>query len=246
MQKTIVSRAAFDRAAAQRVLRQVLQKPDSTLCLATGGTTAGIFTRMIELKQVLDLELSRVKCINMDEYVGVRKDDPASCYYRIVRDLYAPLGLREKQFYVPIAPAEQAQRESARFAQRLREFGGIDFMLLSVGGNGHIAFNEPGADFGAHIHVTDLTQGTRRAKAELFGDVEKVPAQGLTLGIADVMAARHILLVANGSHKAEIIRRALEGPVTPEVPASVLQLHPNLEILLDEAAAQERSTRDEG
>ena len=151
MQKTIVSRAAFDRAAAQRVLRQVLQKPDSTLCLATGGTTAGIFTRMIELKQVLDLELSRVKCINMDEYVGVRKDDPASCYYRIVRDLYAPLGLREEQFYVPIAPAEQAQRESARFAQRLREFGGIDFMLLSVGGNGHIAFNEPGADFGAHI-----------------------------------------------------------------------------------------------
>ena len=238
MQKTIVPCAAFDRAAAQKVLRQVLQKPDSTLCLATGDTTAGIFTRMVELKQALDLDCARVKCINMDEYVGVRREEPASCYFRIVRDLYAPLGLREDQFYVPVAPPSQAQQERERFARKLRGFGGIDFMLLSVGGNGHIAFNEPGADFGAHIHVANLTQSTLQAKAELFGGADKVPAQGLTLGIADVMAARHILLVANGVHKAEIIRRALEGPITPEVPASVLQLHPNLDILLDEAAAQ--------
>ena len=103
MQKTIVPCAAFDRAAAQKVLRQVLQKPDSTLCLATGDTTAGIFTRMVELKQALDLDCARVKCINMDEYVGVRREEPASCYFRIVRDLYAPLGLREDQFYVPVA-----------------------------------------------------------------------------------------------------------------------------------------------
>ena len=238
MQKTIVPCAAFDRAAAQKVLRQVLQKPDSTLCLATGDTTAGIFTRMVELKQALDLDCARVKCINMDEYVGVRREEPASCYFRIVRDLYAPLGLREDQFYVPVAPTSQAQQERERFARKLRGFGGIDFMLLSVGGNGHIAFNEPGADFGAHIHVANLTQSTLQAKAELFGGADKVPAQGLTLGIADVMAARHILLVANGVHKAEIIRRALEGPITPEVPASVLQPHPNLDILLDEAAAQ--------
>lgn len=147
MQKTIVPCAAFDRAAAQKVLRQVLQKPDSTLCLATGDTTAGIFTRMVELKQALDLDCARVKCINMDEYVGVRREEPASCYFRIVRDLYAPLGLREDQFYVPVAPTSQAQQERERFARKLRGFGGIDFMLLSVGGNGHIAFNEPGADF---------------------------------------------------------------------------------------------------
>ena len=240
MQKTIVPCAAFDRAAAQKVLRQVLQKPDSTLCLATGDTTAGIFTRMVELKQALDLDCARVKCINMDEYVGVRREEPASCYFRIVRDLYAPLGLREDQFYVPVAPTSQAQQERERFARKLRGFGGIDFMLLSVGGNGHIAFNEPGADFGAHIHVANLTQSTLQAKAELFGGADKVPAQGLTLGIADVMAARHILLVANGVHKAEIIRRAMARLGLAPERARIALCAPSQSAAL-EAAARELS-----
>lgn len=238
MIKTVVTRAAFDSVAAQKVMRQVLRKPDSTLCLATGGTTAGIFARMIQLQRALEIDCTRLKCVNMDEYVGVEKTDPAGCYARIVRDLYAPLGLREEQFYVPVAPARGAQEECRRFAQKLRAFGGIDFMLLSVGGNGHIAFNEPGSPFGGRIRVVDLAQSTVQAKAGLFGGEDKVPRQGLTLGIAEVMAARRILLAAGGAHKAEIIRRALEGPVTQKVPASVLQLHPGLEVLLDEDAAR--------
>lgn len=239
MQKTVTACGAFDTAAAQKIAQQILRNPDSTLCLATGGTTAGIFARLAALKQVLALDCTRLKCINMDEYVGVDRGDPASCYYRIVRDLYAPLGLRGDQFYVPVTTAQQAQHERRRFAERLLAFGGIDFMLLSIGQNGHIAFNEPGSPFGGRIRVVDLSPDTRTAKASLFGGVEKVPRQGLSLGIADVMAARRILLVANGAHKAGIIRRALEGPVTPDVPASVLQLHPDLEVLLDEAAAGE-------
>ena len=238
MQKTIVSSEAFDRAAAQILLRQVLRRPDSTLCLATGSTTEGIFAKMAQLKQTLDIDCTRLKCTNMDEYVGVQKEDPASCYYRIVRDLYGLLGLREDQFYVPVAPEPDAQAECRRFNEKIEGFGGIDLMLLSIGGNGHIAFNEPGAPFGSHIRVVELTQSTLCAKADLFGGMGNVPRRGLTLGIADVMAARHILLVAKGAHKADVVRRALEGPVTEDVPASVLQLHPHLDVLLDEAAAR--------
>lgn len=239
MHKRIVSSTEFDRTAAQMVMRQILARPTSTLCLATGGTTAGIFSWMVQLHKNLQVDCTRIQCTNMDEYVGVTKDDPASCYFRIVRDLYGPLGLREEQFYVPLATAQSAQEECRRFAQQLNEYGGIDFMLLSVGENGHIAFNEPGSPFGEHIRTVCLTPSTIRAKADLFGGELNVPRQGLTLGIADVMAARRILLVAKGPHKAEIIRRALAGPVTEQVPASVLQLHPALDVLLDEQAANE-------
>lgn len=235
--RIVVNAEAFDTTAAQMFMRQVLQKPDSTLCLATGGTTVGIFAQMVALKETLAIDCTRLKCTNLDEYVGVEAADPASCYYRVVQDLYAPLGLREEQFYVPVAPAQEAEAECGRFGQKLQAFGGIDLMLLSIGTNGHIAFNEPGTPFGSGIHIVDLAATTLKAKAQLFGGEEKVPRQGLTMGIADVMAARRIVLVAKGAHKAGIIRAALKGPVTEEIPASVLQLHPNLDVLLDEAAA---------
>lgn len=236
MHKTIVCSKEFDRTAAQMVMRQILENPASTLCLATGNTTAGIFFWMIQLQKSLQIDCTRIRCVNMDEYVGVKKDDPASCYFRVVQDLYGPLGLRENQFYVPVATEQSAQEEKHRFVQKLNEYGGIDLMLLSVGENGHIAFNEPGSPFGEHIRTVSLSESTIRAKSELFGGDQRVPRQGLTLGIADVMSARRILLVAKGKHKAKIMQRALEGPVSEQVPASVLQLHPALDVLLDEEA----------
>jgi glucosamine-6-phosphate deaminase len=233
----VVSTGRFDRYIAQIFAGQVLRKPDSVFCFATGNTTKDIFGELIRLKEELDLDFSQARAVNLDEYVGVKKEDPASCYYRIQHSLYKPLGIGEDHFYVPLTDIENAEAECRRFAQVLEQWGGIDLMLLSIGQNGHIAFNEPGTPFGSDIHAADLSPSTFEAKAQLFGGAEKVPRRGLTMGIKTVMHARRILLAAKGAFKRDIIHAALDEPVTETVPASVLQLHPNLITILDEAAA---------
>ena len=226
------------RKAANIMSAQIIMKPRAVLGLATGSTPVGMYKQLIEWYKKGDLDFSQITSVNLDEYKGLSGDNDQSYRYFMNTNLFDHVNIDKTKTYVPNGLEEDSEKACADYNEIIRSVGGIDMQLLGIGGNGHIAFNEPGADFGAHIHVANLTQSTLQAKAELFGGADKVPAQGLTLGIADVMAARHILLVANGVHKAEIIRRALEGPITPEVPASVLQLHPNLDILLDEAAAQ--------
>jgi glucosamine-6-phosphate deaminase len=239
MERLVVSAVRFDRYIAHIFIRQVLRKPDSVFCFATGDTTKGIFVELVRLKEELGIDFSRARAVNLDEYVGVKKEDPASCYYRIFHSLYEPLGIAEDRFYVPLAAAEDTGAESRRFAKLLEDWGGIDLMLLSIGQNGHVAFNEPGTPFGLDIHVAALLPSTFEAKARLFGGAEKVPRHGLTMGIKTVMHARRILLAAKGAHKRDIIHIALDGPVTEAVPASILQLHPDLILILDETAAGE-------
>jgi glucosamine-6-phosphate deaminase len=237
MEHTIVSADQFDRYVAQIFARQVLCKKDSTLCLATGDTTKNIFAELVRLKEELQIDFSQVRAINMDEYARVAREDPASCYYRIFHSLYKPLGIAENRFYVPLARLEDAEAECAHFAKVLNDFGGIDLMLLSIGQNGHIAFNEPGTLFNTDIHIASLSESTFKAKAELFGGADKVPRYGLTMGIRTVMHARRIALAAKGAHKRGIMKSVMEGPVTEAIPASVLQLHPNIITVLDEEAA---------
>ena len=232
-----VKNADFDRAAAQYIVRAVLKKPDAVLCLATGDTTRKIFDEIVRLKQELDIDFSKVHVLNLDEYVGVSPEDPASCRWRIVDHLHSRLGLREDQYYIPDAEDMDGERACEEFRRVLAELGGVDLLLLSVWQNGHIAFNEPGTSFGLGIHLAPISDSTKEAKKELFGGKDRVPELGISVGIADVMNMREILFAAKGPHKADIVEKALRGPVTEEVPASVLQLHPNLCVILDEDAA---------
>ena len=237
MRRIVVKKTDFDRAAAQYIVRRVMDKPDTTICFATGDTTRQIFDEIVRLKKELQIDFSKIRAVNMDEYVGVHPENPASCHYRIRESLYEPLGLSKEQYYVPVASDGDGERVCREFREILQRFGGIDLMLLSIGQNGHIAFNEPGTPFGWGIHVAGITDSTKEAKKELFGGKEKVPENGVSMGVSDVMQAREILFVAKGMHKTEIVEQALYGEVTETVPASVLQLHPNVVALLDEEAA---------
>lgn len=237
MDKIITETAAqFDYEVALQVARQVLKKPDSVLCLATGNTTEGIFNELVKLAQGLSIDFSRVRTVNLDEYVGVSPDDPTSCRYRIEQQLFEKLHIPKENVYVPSSTAENAQQVCEEFERHLQELGGIDLMVLSTGENGHIAFNEPGTPFGCQVHIAKITRSTVEAKAALFGGEDKVPQAGVSMGVRSIMMTRRILLVAKGEHKAPIMKKILRGPVTEAVPASVLQLHNNVTLIADRAA----------
>jgi len=237
MHITVVPDDKFNIFIAQKLAQQIINKPDSAVCIATGTTTDLIWPEFVRLVKELDIDLSRVFFFNIDEYAGVSPDNPGSCYYRIKRDLYAPLGLGEEQFYVPGAPANDMEEGVIRFQCVLDRLDGIDLMLLTVGGNGHIAFNEPGTPFESALYPAKISQSTVEAKKDMFGGADKVPKYGITMGIRSIMQAKKILFVAKGNHKADIIKKSINGPVTPEVPASVLQLHPFTEVVLDKSAS---------
>ncbi|MFC4601199.1 glucosamine-6-phosphate deaminase [Cohnella hongkongensis] len=226
-----------DRSAAVAVSRQVLRKPDCVLGLATGNTTEGLFRRMVELHRELDLDYSRVTTFNLDEYVGLAPTDPISCRARVKQSLLQGLNIRDENVFVPNGIARSLEQECKDYEASIRARGGIDLQILSIGENGHIAFNEPGTAFETTMRVADIADTTIRAKAELFGSVDKVARQGITMGIRNIMMAKRIMLVVKGSHKAKIAERALFGAVTPNVPASVLQLHPFVTVYMDEEAA---------
>jgi glucosamine-6-phosphate deaminase len=228
---------AFNKAAAAEVVKQVLKKPDSVLGLATGNTTIGLHKEIVELHRNLGIDFSKAVTFNLDEYAGVSPDDPASCRARINQQLLRHININMDNAHVPNSLAESPEQECREYEQKIAQAGGIDLQIISIGENGHIAFNEPGTPFETRMRIADITDSTVKAKTSLFGSSDKVPRKGITMGIKNIMMARKILLLANGSHKTDIIHKTLFGPVTPEVPASVLQLHPDLLVILDEAAA---------
>ncbi|MCL2057215.1 MAG: glucosamine-6-phosphate deaminase [Oscillospiraceae bacterium] len=227
----------LDRAGAVYVTRQVLMKPDSVIGVVTGDTAAGVYDEMARLHSELGIDYSRCKVCSVDEYVGVRPDDPASCFYRIRESLHSCVNLRPENIYVPSGLAEPPEKELGILAQTLRRFGGVDLQILAVGEDGHIGFNGPGTPFGSTARIAPIPQATVLAKSGLFGGEDKMPRFGITMGIKDLMAARKILFLVKGGHKAEILSKVLNGPVTEDIPATVLQLHPNVDVIADRAAA---------
>ncbi len=226
----------YDEAAAE-VSRQIIRKPDSVIGLATGNTTVGIYKSMVRMHKDLKIDYSKVTTINLDEYVGVGSNLPVSCYYRICKELLDDINIDKNNVYVPNGITEPVDKECEIFERKLATCGGIDLQVLSIGENGHIAFNEPGTAFDTKIHIADISNATIEAKADLFGSKEKVPRKGITMGIRTIMMAKKIMLVANGRRKANIIFKTLFGPITEDVPSSVLQLHPGLIVILDKEAA---------
>lgn len=226
----------LSRKAANIISAQVLLKPDCVLGLATGSTPIGTYKQLIEWYEKGDLDFSAAKSVNLDEYRGLTRDNDQSYYYFMYNNLFKHININMENTNVPDGTEPDSEKECSRYENVIEAYGGVDLQLLGLGHNGHIGFNEPDKDFPRTTHCVDLTQSTIEANKRFFASVDDVPKQAYTMGIGTIMKARKILLVVSGADKAQILHDVLCGPVTPEVPASILQLHSDVIVVADEAA----------
>ena len=226
----------LSRKAANIISAQVILKPDCVLGLATGSTPIGTYKQLIEWYNRGDLDFSETKSVNLDEYRGLTKDNDQSYYYFMYNNLFKHININMDNTNVPDGTEPDSEKECARYEKVIEAYGGIDLQLLGLGHNGHIGFNEPAGDFATTTHCVDLTESTIEANKRFFASVDDVPKQAYTMGIGTIMKAKKILLVVSGADKAQILHDVLCGPVTPDVPASVLQLHNDVIVVADEAA----------
>ena len=227
---------AMSRRAANLISAEVIRKPDCVLGLATGSTPIGTYQQLIEWHKKGDLNFWEVTSVNLDEYKGLSPDHDQSYRYFMQTNLFDHIDIRRENTYVPNGLTDDPAGECERYDMMIKALGGTDLQLLGLGRNGHIGFNEPGSAFVVPTHVVDLTQNTIDANARFFASADEVPRQALTMGVGCIMAARKILVAASGADKADAVYRAFRGPVTPEVPASILQLHPDVTLVADKAA----------
>ena len=211
-------------------------KPDCVLGLATGSTPVGAYQQLAKWQQQGDLTFKDVRTVNLDEYRGLPGTHDQSYRYFMNTNLFDHIDIDKANTYVPNGMAEDVDAECAAYDERIQEFGGIDLQLLGIGHDGHIGFNEPADHFSCSTNCVELTDMTIDANARFFANRDDVPRQALTMGMQAIMQAKAVLMVVSGADKAEIIRKSFCGPITPEVPASILQLHPNVTLVGDEAA----------
>ena len=228
--------ADMSRKAANIISAQVIMKPDCVLGLATGSTPIGLYQQLVAWYEKGDLDFSEVRTVNLDEYKGLSRENDQSYYYFMHHNLFDHVNLPAENSHLPNGMEPDSDKECRRYSELIRSMGGVDLQLLGIGHNGHIGFNEPGDAFDNDVHCVDLTQSTIEANKRFFASVDDVPKQAYTMGIKTIMQAKKILIVASGEDKADIVRDAFFGPITPKVPASVLQLHNDVTLVADEAA----------
>lgn len=226
----------MSRKAANIISAQIILKPDCVLGLATGSTPIGLYRQLVEWYDKGDLDFSRVTTVNLDEYKGLTREDPQSYYYFMNENLFQKVNIDKSRTYLPDGTEPDSQKACEKYNEVLASVGRADIQLLGLGHNGHIGFNEPNTFFEAETHCVTLTEQTIRANRRFFTREEDVPRQAYTMGIKTIMSARHVLLVVSGEDKAETVNKAFFGPITPQVPASVLQLHDHVTLVADEAA----------
>ncbi len=226
----------MSRKAANVISAQVIMKPDCVLGLATGSSPIGTYKQLIEWYNQGDLDFSEVSTANLDEYKGLTRDNDQSYYYFMYNNLFKHVNIDLAKTNIPDGTEPDSDKECARYNAVIDSLGGIDLQLLGLGNNGHIGFNEPDEEFAKLTHCVDLQPSTIEANKRFFASIDDVPKQAYTMGIKTIMQAKKVLLIVSGEGKADILRDALFGPVTPHVPASILQLHNDVTIVADEAA----------
>ena len=226
----------MSRKASNIISAQVIMKPDCVLGLATGSTPIGLYQQLVAWYEKGDLDFSEVRTVNLDEYKGLSRENDQSYYYFMHHNLFDHVNLPAENSHLPNGMEPDSDKECRRYSELIRSMGGVDLQLLGIGHNGHIGFNEPGDAFDNDVHCVDLTQSTIEANKRFFASADDVPKQAYTMGIKTIMQAKKILIVASGEDKADIVRDAFFGPITPKVPASVLQLHNDVTLVADEAA----------
>ena len=235
--RTYESKDAIGAAAASLFAACVIEKPNAVLGLATGSTPIPTYQKMAELYTSGAVDYSGITTFNLDEYVGLGHDHEQSYYYFMHENLFSHINVPEECIHVLSGTAPDSEKECADYEKMIDAAGGIDLQILGIGRNGHIAFNEPADAFAPVTHVVQLTDSTIEANKRFFSSADEVPRKALTMGIGSIMKARAIIIIATGSDKAEAVKAMIKGPVTPECPASVLQMHPNVVVMLDEGAA---------
>ena len=234
----------MSRQAANLISAQVIMKPECVLGLATGSTPVGTYDQLVEWVRKKDLSFSRVRSVNLDEYRGLSGGHEQSYRYFMQKHLFDRVDICLENTNVPNGLAEDPEAECARYDALIESLGGIDLQLLGMGRNGHIGFNEPGDSFQLGTHVVDLAPSTIEANKRFFASESDVPRQAMTMGIMHIMQARKILVAVSGEDKADAVARAFTGPVTPQIPASILQIHPDVVLVGDRAALSKLNKRE--
>lgn len=227
------------RKAANIVAAQVILKEDSVLGLATGSTMVGLYEELASRYCLGDLDFSKARTVNLDEYLGLHPSNSQSYRYYMDKNLFSRINILPQNTHLPSGMADDTDMECAAYDALIESLGGIDLQLLGLGLDGHIGFNEPGEIFFNNSHCILLDESTIKANSRFFEHEDDVPRHALTMGIGAIMKAKTVLLCVNGIAKASILKEVLYGPITPEVPGSILQLHPHLIVVADEEALSE-------
>lgn len=226
----------MSKKAASIIAAQVIAKPNCVLGLATGSTPIGAYKKLVEWYENGDLDFSEVTTVNLDEYKGLPKENDQSYYYFMNDNLFNHVNINKERTFLPDGTQTDSEVACKKYEEIVRSVGGADLQLLGMGHNGHIGFNEPSDIFEKNTHCVDLAESTIQANKRFFASEADVPRQAYTMGIGTIMSAKKILIVISGEEKAETVKKAFFGPITPQVPASILQLHPDVVVVADEAA----------
>lgn len=231
---TVDTYEKLSRQAANIISAQVILKPESVLGLATGSSPLGTYKQLIEWYKKGDIDFSKVVSVNLDEYVGLDGSSDQSYRYFMNKNFFEHININLGNTVVPNGCAVDLAGEGRRYDEHIAELGGIDLQLLGIGLDGHIGFNEPDKYFVKSTHVVDLHESTIKANSRFFANIDDVPKRAITMGMVSIMQAKKILLIANGKEKQDILEKAFYGPITPEIPASILQLHPDITVIYSE------------
>lgn len=224
-------------SAARIVAGQIYLKPNSILGLATGSTPEGMYNELIRVHKEVGLDFSQVISFNLDEYIGIKDSDPNSYHYFMNNKFFKHINIKKENIFIPNGNMQNIEQECKKYDALIEQKGGIDLQILGIGNNAHIGFNEPDVKFEAITHKVKLDEETIAANARFFASKDEVPQYAISMGIKTIMRSRRVILLANGKNKAQAIYNALYGPISPATPASILQLHQDVTVILDKQAA---------
>lgn len=235
---------AVSQRAADIFCRLLREFPDAVLGLATGSTPLGTYNELVRRNRAGEISFSQCTTFNLDEYVGIQRQHSQSYYTFMHQNFFSLVDINLSNCFLPEGDAADLMIECQRYEELLDDAGGIDLQILGIGSDGHIGFNEPGSSLASRTRIKALTQQTRIDNSRFFKSVDEVPKMSITMGVGTILEADHVVLLATGESKATAVREFVEGPVTSMVPASALQLHPRVTVLLDSAAAGKLARRD--
>lgn len=235
---TIDNYEELSKVAARDLASTIKEKPNAILGLATGGSPVGMYKELIKMYQDGELDFSKIKTVNLDEYVGLNPEHEQSYRHFMNENLFNHVNININNTIVPNGLAQDLNAECKEYDKKIEELGGIDVQLLGVGNNGHIAFNEPDKELSSGTHVITLTEDTIKANSRFFDTIDEVPKRAITMGLGEIMKAKKIVLIASGESKAEAIKGLFSGKITTENPASMLQMHRDVTVIVDKAAAK--------
>lgn len=228
----------LSKVAANEMAKVIKNNPKAILGLATGGSPIGMYKELIRMNKEGEIDFSKITTVNLDEYVGLSGDHPQSYRYFMNENLFNHINIDKNNTYVPNGLAENIEAECKNYDKKIADLGGTDVQLLGIGNNGHIAFNEPADDLVSGTHLTNLTQATIEANARFFDSIDEVPKTALTMGLGGIMKSKKIIVIASGESKAEAVKAMVSGKISTNMPASMLQMHRDVVVIVDEAAAK--------